>query len=124
MIFLVSSIIDFFDQNSWIKTAIKGTTLEFIIVCFSVKRNVKPIFSTEQEGKFKSLVGLRAILTFYVVVVHTYEFGLVFAYNRNHYLSGSFKMTEDYRNMFIPNMLLMDIFMFISGSFSLFKNID
>ena len=124
MIFLVSSIIDFFDQNSWIKTVIKGTTLEFIISCFSVKTNVKQIFSTAQGGKFKSLSGLRAILTFYMVVVHTYESGLIFIFNKNYYMSGSYKMTEDYRNMFIPNILLMDIFMLISGSLSLFKNID
>lgn len=116
-IFAVSSIIDALDERSAIRIAFRGSTTEFIIRCFSLKRNSRVIFSVAQDGKFKSLEGLRAILTYYVVLLHTYEFGLAFMYNKNHYHSGSYKMVEDYRNMVLPNILLMDNFFLISGTF-------
>ena len=114
-VFLLCSIIDCLPETSLIRKIVSKTSLEFYVKCFSVKRNAKTVFSLKQYGKFKSLDGFRAILTFYVVLLHTYEIGLLGFFNRNHYLSASFKMTMDYRNMFLPNLMLMDNFILVSG---------
>ncbi|XP_054166938.1 nose resistant to fluoxetine protein 6-like [Oppia nitens] len=114
-IFILSTIIDCLPDSLFKKMLLSIPNISFIIKCFSGKSNAQSIFGLQQYGKFKALDGFRAILTFYCVVLHTYEFGQLFMFNRNHYLSSSFKMALDYRNMFLPNILLMDNFVLLSG---------
>ena len=81
-----------------------------------MKTNLKSIFDTKQYEKFKAMDGMRAFLSLWVIIVHTYESGLLIGHVRNYYLSSVYKMAKDYRNMLIPNPMLMDNFMFISGT--------
>ena len=115
VVFLLSSVIDCMPNTSLIWKTIEKTSLEFYIKCFSLKRNTSSVFGLKQYGKFKSLDGFRVILTAFVVLLHNYELGIIFVFNKNHYFSGSYEMTQDYKNMFLPNILLMDNFMLVSG---------
>ena len=94
---------------------LENTSIGFLIKCFSVKNNSKAIFSLEQYEKFKALDGFRAVLTLWVVWVHTYESGYLIMNIRNYYHSSPYKAMYNYRNMLIPNPLLMDNFVLISG---------
>ncbi|XP_054166939.1 nose resistant to fluoxetine protein 6-like [Oppia nitens] len=114
-IFILSTIIDCLPDSLLKKKLLSIPNIGFIIKCFSGKSNAQSILGLQQYGKFKALDGFRAILTFYCVVVHTYEFGQLFMFTRNHYQSSSYKMILDYRNMFLPNILIMDNFVLLSG---------
>ncbi|XP_054166940.1 uncharacterized protein LOC128964376 [Oppia nitens] len=114
-IFILSTTIDFLPDSLLKIKLLTIPIIGFIIKCFSGKSNAQSIFGLQQYGKFKALDGFRAILTFYCVVLHTYEFGLLSMFTRNHYQSSSYKMILDYRNMYLPNILLMDNFVLLSG---------
>ncbi|XP_054166941.1 uncharacterized protein LOC128964377, partial [Oppia nitens] len=97
ILFILSTLFDCLPDSLLKKKLLSIPNIGFIIKCFSGKSNAQSIFGLQQYGKFKALDGFRAILTFYCVVLHTYEFGLIFTFTRNHYHSSSYKMAFDYR---------------------------
>ncbi|XP_054166937.1 uncharacterized protein LOC128964372 [Oppia nitens] len=112
---LLSTIIDLMPKTMFINRWIANTTIGYIVNCFSGRQSAKQLFSLRQYEKLKAMDGMKAGLTFWVILVHTYESGVLVVHVRNYFLSVVYRMKDDYRNMLIPNPLLMDNFMFISA---------
>ena len=116
LMFVLSSVIDCMPKSSIISKTVEKHCLAFYIKCFSLKRNTNSVFGLKQYEKFKSLDGFRAILTFFVILLHNYELAnAFFMFNKNHYLSAAYELTQDYKNMFYVNTQLMDNFFLVSG---------
>ncbi len=89
----------------------------FIAKSFSIKTNFKTIFNTKSANdKLSSLDGIRAILSFWVLIEHEYMSGLIPIHTKNYVSSASVRMGAEDKYMFLKNINLVDTFFLIGGS--------
>jgi hypothetical protein len=92
------------------------TSLIAIVKSFSAITNFKAIFTTKSVNqKFSSIDGIRAIVSFWVLVEHEYMSGLILIHTKNYSSSASFRMGLEDKYMFLKNVNIVDTFFLIGG---------
>jgi hypothetical protein len=90
--------------------------ISYIAKSFSIKTNFKKIFNTESANdKLSSLDGIRAILSFWVLIEHEYMSGLIPIHTKNYVSSASVRMGAEDKYMFLKNVNIVDTFFLIGG---------
>ncbi len=94
----------------------KETSLIAIVKSFSAITNFNAIFTTKSVNqKFSLIDGIRAIVSFWVLVEHEYMSGLILIHTKNYSSSASFRMGLEDKYMFVKNLNLVDTFFLIGG---------
>jgi hypothetical protein len=114
LLVLLGTLLDFIRNE--LRVTFKNPIAITISDSFSVIKNMKPLINTKPiNKKLSSIDGIRALFTFYGILSHEYQSGLLLVHTKNVRTSASWRMFFDNKYWILNNWHFVDTFFMVGG---------